>query len=222
MFAKDLTAKVIISTKNAKDSEAAPPKYLKPKLILHKRKDELCAAMNNDFMKFNIILFSFLTFIQCGQANSVQTIQTDESVSTEISEANFGKFKAKVIRIVDGDTLEVLFHELPVMIRLAHIDCPEKKQAFGNKAKQTLSDLCFGQEIEFDFKEKDRNGRYICVIYNSEGINLNKEMIRLGMAWHFKKYSKDNAYAELENEARKNKIGLWQEPNPVAPWDWRK
>lgn len=207
---------------NVKDSEAAPLKYLKPKSTPHKRKDELCAAMNNDFMKFTILLFSFLILNQCGQANSVQKIQTDESVSSNNSKENFGKLKAKVIRIVDGDTLEVLFHELPVMIRLAHIDCPEKKQAFGTKAKQALSDLCFGQEIEFDFNEKDRNGRYICVIYNSKGINLNKEMIRLGMAWHFKKYSKDNSYAELENEARKNKIGLWQESNPVAPWDWRK
>lgn len=177
---------------------------------------------NNYFMKFPILLFSFLILIQCGQANSVQKTQTDESVSKEISKDNFAKFKAKVIRIVDGDTLEVLFHELPIMIRLAHIDCPEKKQAFGTKAKQTLSDLCFGQEIEFDFNEKDRNGRYICVIYNSQGINLNKEMIRLGMAWHFKKYSKDNSYADLENEARKNKVGLWKDANPIAPWDWRK
>lgn len=173
-------------------------------------------------MKFPIVIFSFLILTQCGQANSVQKNQTDKSVWAESPKQNFGKFKAKVIRIVDGDTLEVLFHELPIMIRLAHIDCPEKKQAFGSKAKQVLSDLCFGQEIEFDFNEKDRNGRYICVIYNLERINLNKEMIKLGMAWHFKKYSNDNSYAELENEARKNKVGLWQDSNPIAPWDWRK
>mgnify|MGYP000848144384 CR=1 FL=1 len=161
---------------------------------------------------FSIILF----FSSCEPSVQKElVIQNENTESTD--------FTAKVIRIVDGDTLEIMYGELPVMIRLEHIDCPEKKQPFGTKAKQTLSDLCFGQNVEIKFSgDKDRNGRYICVIFNEKGINLNKEMIRLGMAWHFKKYSKDNSYAELENEARKNKVGLWQDTNPVAPWDWRK
>lgn len=187
-----------------------------------KRKVELCAVMNNiKSMGINLLFITLLCFINC---NSPQIESSESKPQISSVENNFvqNKFTAKVIRIVDGDTIEVLFHELPIMIRLAHIDCPEKKQAFGNKAKQALSDFCFGQEIEFDFIEKDRNGRYICVIYNSEGVNLNQEMIRLGMAWHFKKYSKDQSYAELENEARKNKVGLWQEPNPIPPWGWRK
>ena len=172
-----------------------------------------------------------LCFVQCGRAYSEGNsfdlynsenaeVSNDKGIDAPSSDKNL--YTAKVIRIVDGDTIEVLFHELPVMIRLAHIDTPEKKQAFGKRAKQALSDLCFGQEIQFEFDKKDRNGRYICVIYDANGKNLNQEMIKLGMAWHFKKYSEDNTYAELEKEARESKIGLWQDPNPIAPWNWRK
>ncbi len=132
--------------------------------------------------------------------------------------------EAKIIRIVDGDTAELLYGELPIMLRLQHIDAPEKRgsQAFGNKAKTVLSELCFGQQVtiltEGDF---DMGGRMIGEIINEVGLNVNKEMVRLGYAWHFKKYSSENSYDKLEKEARREKRGLWQEPNPVAPWDFR-
>ncbi|WP_255535106.1 thermonuclease family protein [Cellulophaga sp. E16_2] len=132
--------------------------------------------------------------------------------------------EAKIIRILDGDTVEVLYGELPIKLRLAHIDCPEKrgKQPFGNKAKLALSDLCFGQMVQIDSDKKfDRNGRLIGVIFNADGLNVNKEMVRLGMAWHYKKYSDDMSYDQLEKEARKDKVGLWIEPNPIAPWNFR-
>ncbi|WP_229340750.1 thermonuclease family protein [Christiangramia sediminis] len=132
--------------------------------------------------------------------------------------------EAKIIRIVDGDTAELLYGELPIMLRLQHIDAPEKRgsQPFGNNAKTILSDLCFGQEVtiltEGDF---DMGGRMIGEIINEDGLNVNKEMVRLGYAWHFKKYSSDMNYDKLEKEARRERRGLWQEPNPVAPWDFR-
>ncbi|AVR47060.1 nuclease [Christiangramia fulva] len=131
---------------------------------------------------------------------------------------------AKIIRIVDGDTAELLYDELPIMLRLQHIDAPEKrgKQPYGVKAKAVLSDLCFGQEVtiitEGDF---DMGGRMIGVIINKDGLNVNKEMVRRGYAWHFKKYSSDMSYDTLEREARGEKRGLWQDPNPIAPWDFR-
>ncbi|SHJ81533.1 nuclease homologue [Arenibacter nanhaiticus] len=67
----------------------------------------------------------------------------------------------------------------------------------------------------------DRNGRLIGEIFDADGININKEMVRLGMAWHFKKYSDDMSYDKLEIEARDSKIGLWKDKEPVAPWDFR-
>jgi len=133
-------------------------------------------------------------------------------------------FTAKVIRIMDGDTMEVLYKNTPIKIRLAHIDCPEKrgKQPFGNNAKQALSDLCFGQIVTVQGEKFDRYKRLIAIIVNSKKQIINQEMVRKGMAWHFKKYSADQVYAQLEINARRNKTGLWKDAHPVAPWEWRK
>ncbi|MBS1572224.1 MAG: thermonuclease family protein [Bacteroidetes bacterium] len=132
------------------------------------------------------------------------------------------EYTAKVIKIKDGDTIEILLDGQPQTIRLAHIDCPEKKQPFGSKAKQFVSDKCFGKMVTVVIAGKpDRNGRWIAEIFINHQ-NINKELVRNGLAWHFKKYSKDSVYAELENIAREKKIGLWQDNNPIAPWEWRK
>jgi len=133
-------------------------------------------------------------------------------------------FVAKVIRILDGDTMEILYQNTPVKVRLAHIDCPEKRgsQPFGNNAKKALSDLCFGQNVTVYGEKYDRNKRLIAVVVNTKKQVINQEMIKQGMAWHFKRYSKDETYANLELTARKNKVGLWQDKNPIAPWEWRK
>ena len=133
-------------------------------------------------------------------------------------------FIAKVIRIIDGDTMEVLYKEMPIRIRLAHIDCPEKrrKQPFGNNAKVALSDLCFGQEVTVYGENYDRYKRLIAVVVNNKKQIVNQELVKQGMAWHFKRYSNDDLYNTLETEARKNKVGLWQESNPIPPWNWRK
>lgn len=161
------------------------------------------------------------------RATSSVELKTEPNNEAQKEKRSDGKLalKAKIIRIVDGDTAELLYNgELPLMLRLQHIDAPEKRgsQPYGNKAKLILSDLCFGQEVTIltdgDF---DMGGRMIGEIINEDGINANKEMVRLGYAWHYKKYSEDMSYDVLEKEARNNKRGLWQEPNPVAPWDFR-
>lgn len=154
------------------------------------------------------ILFSVYGFCQINFA---------EKLSNKI-------FTAKVIGIMDGDTMEILYKNLPTKIRLAHIDCPEKrgKQPFGNHAKTALSDLCFGRMVTVKGEKYDRYKRLIAVVINDKNKNINQEMIKLGMAWHYTKYSKDPAYAKLETEARKNKVGLWQDKNPIAPWLWRE
>lgn len=131
---------------------------------------------------------------------------------------------AKVIAVKDGDTIEVLYNGKPLRIRLAHIDCPEirNNQPFGKDAKKLASELCYGQEVQvINEGEVDRYGRLIAVIINSSKQNLNKEMVRAGLAWHYKKYSDDSSYAMLELEARKNKRGIWKEKNATPPWEWR-
>lgn len=133
-------------------------------------------------------------------------------------------FSAKVIGIMDGDTMEILYKNVPTKIRLAHIDCPEKrgKQPFGNNAKIALSNLCFGRIVTVKGEKYDRYKRLIAVVINDKNQNVNQEMVKLGMAWHFTKYSKDPSYTKLEIEARKNRVGLWQDKNPIAPWLWRE
>jgi endonuclease YncB( thermonuclease family) len=132
-------------------------------------------------------------------------------------------FTAKVIRILDGDTMEILYQNTPIKIRLAHIDFPEKRgtQPFGDNAKKALSELCFGQNVIVHAQNYDRNKRLIAVVINVKKQVVNQEMIKQGMAWHFKRYSKDEAYARLELNARKNKVGIWRDANPIAPWEWR-
>ncbi|WP_312825534.1 thermonuclease family protein [Epilithonimonas sp.] len=133
-------------------------------------------------------------------------------------------FSAIVIGIMDGDTMEILYKKTPIKIRLAHIDSPEKRgtQPFGNNAKQALSNLCFGKMVTIKAEKYDRYKRLIAVVITDKGQNVNKQMLKQGMAWHYKKYSKDSDYAKLETEAQKNRVGLWQDKKPIAPWLWRE
>ena len=129
---------------------------------------------------------------------------------------------AKVVGVKDGDTYVILIDKTQITIRLEHVDCPEKKQAYGQVAKQFGSNFCFGKMVKVLWKgSKDRNGRWIAEIYLLDKC-LNKELVRNGLAWHFKKYSKSLVYSNLELEARKNKLGLWKDISPIAPWEWRK
>lgn len=129
----------------------------------------------------------------------------------------------KVIGIKDGDTFVVLMNGKAQVVRLAHIDCPEKKQPFGAKAKQFVSQASFGKKVILVHQNKyDRNHRLIAEVILTNGRNLNKELVKNGLAWHFKKYSHDKIYAALENQARKKRVGLWQDRHAIAPWDWRR
>lgn len=132
------------------------------------------------------------------------------------------KITAKVVGVKDGDTFVVLHEKKEIVVRLEHIDAPEKNQPFGSRAKQFASDFCFGKTVVvIGNGKKDRNGRWIGeIFYNNQ--NLNKELVRNGLAWHYKRYSKSANYADLETSARKKKVGLWRDKDPVAPWNWRK
>jgi inner membrane protein len=129
----------------------------------------------------------------------------------------------KCIGVKDGDTVELLDDSTKTafVVRLAHVDCPEKSQAFGNRAKQFTSDFCFSRIVQIDCTEVDRYGRRICSVF-VEGKELNLEIIKAGMGWHYKKYSKSQAHADAETAARLARTGLWSDESPTAPWDFRK
>lgn len=128
----------------------------------------------------------------------------------------------KVVAITDGDTFKLLTKDsLLIKIRLANIDCPEKKQPFSTKAKQFVSDAIFDKIVTIHVLKKDRYRRFIANVIYNDSINLNNELVKQGLAWHYIKYSKSKKIQELEDNAKVNKIGLWQDVNAIPPWEWR-
>lgn len=131
-------------------------------------------------------------------------------------------FEGKVVGVIDGDTIEVMNEGKAVRIRLNGIDCPEKSQAFGTRAKQYASELLFQKQVRVEAKGQDRYGRTIADIYLPDGTWVNKKLVEVGLAWHYKQYSTNQELANAEVAARDNKIGLWSDPAPIAPWLFRK
>ena len=127
----------------------------------------------------------------------------------------------KCTAVIDGDTIEVLSDRKLYRIRLAHIDCPEKRQPFGKKAKQFTSKLCFGRKVRVKVVDRDRYGRLVGVVYVG-WTNVNKSLVRNGLAWWYQKYSEDESYGRLEERARRKKVGIWSVKRPVAPWEFRR
>ena len=129
--------------------------------------------------------------------------------------------QGKVVHIADGDTLTVLVDHEQVKIRLAEIDAPESHQDYGQRAKQALGNLVFGQVVTVDDGGKDRYGRTIGRVYLGD-LDVNAEMVRTGYAWVYRQYANDKSLYALEDEARAARRGLWASDVRVPPWEWRK
>jgi endonuclease YncB( thermonuclease family) len=129
----------------------------------------------------------------------------------------------KVISVANGDTITVLDSDkVQHKIRLSGIDAPEKEQAFGTKAKEALGGKVHEKTVRVVWKEKDRYGRIVGVVYLG-GQNINIEMVHDGFAWWYRQYApKDKALEEAEADARKANRGLWHDKNPEPPWEYRK
>ena len=131
-------------------------------------------------------------------------------------------FYAKVVGVHDGDSITVLTaSNQQIKVRLEGVDCPELKQDYGQKAKQYTSSLCFQKQVRIETTGKDRYGRTLAFVYVGNTC-INKELLKAGMAWHFKKYNSNSELARIENVARSKKIGLWSRPSPKPPWEFRK
>ncbi|MDA8257959.1 MAG: thermonuclease family protein [Betaproteobacteria bacterium] len=130
-------------------------------------------------------------------------------------------FTGKVIGVADGDTLTVLADTMPRKIRLAEIDAPEKKQAWGERAKQSLSDLCFNAEATVAAGVTDRYGRTVARV-RCAGVDASLYQVQHGLAWAYTRYLHDPAIAAAAQAARASGIGLWADANPTPPWLYRK
>ena len=128
----------------------------------------------------------------------------------------------RVVRVADGDTITVL--STPATqhkIRLHGIDAPEKKQPFGRAAGRFLSGLVANREVRVSYTKRDRYGRIVGIVF-LDGRDVNLEMLKAGMAWHYKKYDSTPAYAQAESEARAARRGLWQDKSSIEPESFRK
>ena len=126
-----------------------------------------------------------------------------------------------VNEIVDGDTIRGLYYELPMTVRLAHIDTPEIDQKYGAKAKSFTKKLTQNKPVKIDIISMDRYGRYVAVV-TVDNQNLNRLLVQNGLAWWYQKYSTKKIYSELQSTAKKARIGLWKQKKPIAPWEFRK
>jgi endonuclease YncB( thermonuclease family) len=138
-------------------------------------------------------------------------------------ESNSNSTSGKVIAIIDGDTYDILLDgNKTVRIRMEGIDAPERGMPYYKVSKNFLGSLCFRQLVRLEVKSTDRYGRTIALGYLEDGRELSAEMLKAGLAWHYKKYNSDLHLAELEMQARESGIGLWKDLNPMAPWDNRQ
>lgn len=128
---------------------------------------------------------------------------------------------APVVGISDGDTLTVLDDRRQVKIRLANIDAPEKAQPFGQRSKESLSNLCYRKDANYQVQDIDRYGRTVAVV-TCAGVEANRAQVERGMAWVYPKYNKDRSLPAVEAAARTASLGLWRDPSPIPPWDFRR
>jgi endonuclease YncB( thermonuclease family) len=133
----------------------------------------------------------------------------------------------RVVGIDDGDTLTVLdANKVTHVIRLSGIDAPEKSQAFGQRSKQSLSQLAFGKNVDLDCGKEESYGRLVCKVI-LDGRDICLEQVKTGMAWHYKQFQDEQSpaerksYADAEDAAHGAHLGLWSDAHPNPPWDFR-
>jgi len=166
-------------------------------------------------MKLAYILFFsfFLLIFSCNSRSG------NKKANAQIEKGETGK----VIGIIDGDTYDILMKgNRTVRVRMEGIDAPEKGMPFYKVAKKYLSKLCFGKQVQLKIAGNDNHDRTLAFSYLEDGKELSHEMLKAGLAWHFKEYNNDEDLATLEANARKSKQGLWADESPMAPWDNRR
>jgi micrococcal nuclease len=134
-------------------------------------------------------------------------------------------WEAKVVRVADGDSLEVEKDGQRYRIRLYGIDSPEYGQPGGQEAGRFTRTMVMSRTVTMKTMDKDRYGRTVALVW-SGGRLVNRELVRNGWAWVYPKYCREQPLCKdleaLERGARKQELGLWREQNPLPPWRWKR
>lgn len=149
-------------------------------------------------------------------------ISTAVLLFTLAAHAAAAELEGRVVRVLDGDTIEVLSaSQERHRIRLANIDAPEKSQAFGQRSRQNLTKLVAGRHVTVEVQDTDRYGRQIGRVV-ADGVEANTEQVRAGMAWVYTRYNQNRRLPAIEAEAKREQFGLWSDPQPLEPWLYRR
>lgn len=131
------------------------------------------------------------------------------------------EFNARIIAVMDGDTVLALKGADKIKIRLADIDAPEKAQEFGMESRQALIKMVLRKQVRVNSRAIDSYGRTVAEL-SVDGRSVNEEQVRSGMAWEYSHFHSDKHFIALQNEAQHARRGLWAQADPVPPWEWRK
>jgi endonuclease YncB( thermonuclease family) len=169
-------------------------------------------------------LIAFAFFVSCSKPTQRKSTVAPPVIAPPGAQTLAGL----VVSVADGDTVTVLDrNDVQHRIRLSGIDAPESHQAFGARSKQNLSDLVFGKDVTVLYYKTDQYGRLVGKII-VDGTDVNLEQVKAGMAWHYKEYEREQTvedrelYARAEDEARAQHRGLWLDPNPIEPSQFRR
>ena len=171
-----------------------------------------------------LIALAFLFTVCCSRRPERKTTPAQP----ETAPAGRQTLTGRVVSVADGDTVTVLdSNDTQHRIRLEGIDAPESHQAFGEQSRQSLAEMVSGKEVTVNYQKTDQYGRLVGKIL-LDGKDINLEQVSAGMAWHYKFYENEQTPedreldAKAEETARSVRRGLWQDPNPVEPYQFRK
>ena len=139
---------------------------------------------------------------------------------SQVSNAEYLK-SLKIKRVVDGDTVHVFYQDEVYKIRLTEIDAPERDQPYGSNSTEYLKSLLKEGMVDVDISGTDRYGRKLGRLY-WQGMDINRELVSAGYAWVYDQYVTDKSFYENQSKAKSLKKGLWEDQNPLEPWNWRK
>jgi micrococcal nuclease len=125
------------------------------------------------------------------------------------------------VSVADGNTLTLRVDQKKIIVRLAEIYAPERRQAFGLRSRVSLAAICHSKSAQIRVVGHDRNGRAIGYV-SCNGVNGNAEQVRRVLTWVYERDSRPDALYAHEDSAKAQRLGLWIDEDPISPWEWRK